>query len=114
MLVIIAVFRSRVRTGIRNVRATMSFVKNVENVAVQIFFCDLFFSDSSAMWIPNASESASAIAIVRIPAMIIVFEPVLEFSPIINPRVVITPEVNPNPIPFFIGSFMGLVVGRSL
>jgi hypothetical protein len=48
---------------------------------------------------PKASENASAIAIVRTPPMTAKAEWVPECKPIIKPRVVIIPEVNPKQIP---------------
>ena len=114
MLTIIARFMFKNITGTRNVSAKKSFEKNVANVVFQMCDWDLFFSDSSEMWTPNESESASAIAMIKIPEMIIDFEWVPEFSPIISPRVVITPEVSPNPIPFFMDVFMLLEGGWDL
>jgi hypothetical protein len=55
---------------------------------------------------PNASESASAIAIVKIPPKTTSFEPVEEFKPTIKPIVVIVPEAMPKYIPFLIDSFI--------
>ena len=106
MLRIIARFKSSNIIGIRKVNAKKNFEMNVAKVVLQMCLSDLLFSDSSEMWIPNESESASAIAIIKIPEMIIDFECVPEFSPMINPRVVITPDVNPNPKPFFIDGFI--------
>ena len=82
--------------------AKINLNKKVEIVASHIC-CLLFFeSASSEMCIPSESESESAIAIIIIPPKIIDFECVLEFKPMINPSVVIIPEVSPNPKPFFI------------
>jgi len=106
MLILIAVARSRVRIGIRNVSATISFVRNVEAVASQIALCPFRFEDSWAMWIPRASENASAIAIVRIPPMTASLSPVPAFSPTMMARVVMIPDVRPNDTPVFIDSFM--------
>ena len=48
---------------------------------------------SCEMWIPRASDNASAIAIVRIPPMTASLECVPESSQTIKPRVVMMPEV---------------------
>jgi len=106
MLIFIAVARLKIRIGIRNDRATISFVKNVEAVASQIAFLPFRFEASCAMWIPSESENASAIATVRIPPMTASLRFVAAFSPIIIPRVVIIPDVSPNDIPIFIDSLM--------
>lgn len=55
---------------------------------------------------PNASENASAIAIVNIPPITTSFEWVPEFRPTISPRVVIIPEVRPKLNPIFIECFI--------
>lgn len=103
---IIPFWSPRRRMGIMKLDATMDFVRNVDIVASQIAL-DLFrLSNSSEMWIPKASENASAIATVRIPPMTASFNPVKEFSPIITPSVVMIPEVIPKDIPIFIDSFM--------
>lgn len=65
-------------TGIRNVNAKRNFDKKVESVELQISFHVWWFSDSSEVWIPKASEKASAIAIVRIPPSTTDFECVPE------------------------------------
>jgi len=106
MLIIMAVCNLKIRIGIRKVRATISFVKNVEAVASQIAFLPFRFEDSWAMWIPRASENASAIAIVRILPMTASLSPVPAFSPTMMARVVMIPDVRPNDTPVFIDSFM--------
>ncbi len=106
MFTIIAVARLKISIGIRNDKATISFVKNVDVVASQIAFLPFRFEDSSAMWIPSASENASAIATVRIPPMTASLRFVAAFSPIMIPRVVMIPDVMPNDIPVFIDSLM--------
>lgn len=55
---------------------------------------------------PNASEKASAIAIVNIPPRTTSFEWVPECNPTINPSVVIIPEVKPKLNPVFIECFI--------
>lgn len=54
----------------------------------------------------SASERASAIAIVRIPAITAPFRFVAALSPIIIPSVVMTPEVSPNARPIFMEGFI--------
>ncbi|MBW2163983.1 MAG: hypothetical protein JRF43_05965 [Deltaproteobacteria bacterium] len=63
-----AVERVRRRTGTINVIANKNFVRNVAIVATQICLVVLVFTASSKTWIPKASENASAMAIVKIPA----------------------------------------------
>lgn len=58
-------------------------------------------SDSSEIWIPRASEKASAIAIVRTPPIITWVEWVPECKPTMSPKVVIIPEVEPKQKPTF-------------
>lgn len=94
------------KIGMMNIRAKTNFAKNVAAVASQISFVWCLFSASSEMCMPKASDSASAIAITKIPPKIIVFEPVPECNPTINPRVVIIPDVRPKLKPFFIDSFI--------
>lgn len=101
MFITIAVCSWKIRTGTRKVRATRSFARKVEIVAVQIFSAELLVEDSCEMWMPSASENASEIATVRIPAMTAVFRLVAESSPMITPSVVITPDVRPNAMPAF-------------
>lgn len=50
---------------------------------------------------PSASENASEIATVRIPAMTADFREVAVSSPMITPSVVITPDVRPKAMPAF-------------
>ena len=95
----IAVFRGNARIGIRKVRATRSFDRNVATVASQISVWWFCWDVSCEMWMPSASENASAIAIVSIPAMTASLRDVAAFSPMIIPNVVMTPEVRPNAIP---------------
>lgn len=107
MLMIIAVWRFRKYIGIMKLIANMNLKNNVDIVLSQMFFSEIFFvAASSEIWIPNESESPSAIAIINTAPMINDLEWVPEFNPIINPRVVIIPEVNPKPNPFFIDDFM--------
>lgn len=98
--------RSRNSNAIMKDEATISFVRNVDIVASQIALCLFRLLDSSAVWMPRASENESAIAIVRIPPITASLEPVPAFRPIIRPSVVIMPEVRPNDTPVFIDSLM--------
>jgi len=99
----------KIINGIRNDDAIINFVKNVARVASQTALCPFRWLVSSEMWIPKASEKASAIAIVRIPPITTSFIPVPVFNPTIKPKVVIIPEVNPNDIPVFIDSLIGVL-----
>lgn len=103
---IIAVCSGNIKTGIRNVSATKSFAANVEIVASQTCLWLLLLEASCEIWMPSASENASEIATVRIPAMIASLEVVAAFSPMMTPRVVMTPEVRPNARPVFMEGFI--------
>jgi hypothetical protein len=61
-------------TGTRKVIANRNFAKKVEIVAAHICLMVCLFSASFETWIPKASEKASAMAIVRIPARTTIFE----------------------------------------
>lgn len=67
MLIIIALESWNNKKGIINVKAKTNLDKNVEKVDSHISFLLWWFSDSSEIWIPNASDNASAIAITKIP-----------------------------------------------
>ena len=56
---------------------------------------------------PRASENASDIATVSIPPMTAILRFVAASSPIMMPRVVMTPEVIPNASPVLWESFIG-------
>lgn len=90
------------RRGIRKLNAKKNLVKNAESVDFHTCFSVFVLSASSEIWMPNASERESAKAIVITPAITANFEFVPKKRPMINPIVVITPEVNPNEIPLFI------------
>src|SRR6185503_7431908 len=60
------------------------------------------------MCMPNASDMASAIAIVRIPLIMTAREWVPEWSPTISPNVVITPDVRPKLRPVLNDVFINL------
>lgn len=64
---------------------------------------------------PNASENASAIAIVNMPPRTTSLECVPECRPTISPRVVIIPEVKPKLNPIFneCFSFMVMILHRA-
>ena len=49
----------------------------------------------------KASENESAMAMVKMPPITASLECVLAYKPVINPRVVIIPEVTPKLNPFF-------------
>ena len=74
MLTMIAVSRLSSMMGIVNVSAKANFDKNVAIVDYHISFVVCLFSDSSEMWMPKASENASAIAIVSMPPSTTSFE----------------------------------------
>jgi hypothetical protein len=92
--------------GMINEEAMMNLKTKVEIVDSQISFVECVFSDSSDICIPSASERESAIAMVRMPPMTTRVEFVDAYSPIINPRVVMIPEVNPKLNPTFNECFM--------
>lgn len=92
---IIAVGSSKKITGARKVKANTNFDKKAEMVESRIDYCEYLFCDSWEMWIPNASEKASAMATVKTPPITVILECVPALSPTISPRVVITPEVKP-------------------
>ncbi len=100
-LMIIATDNENNNTGIKNVRAKKNLAKKVIKVDSQISFVVCLFSDSSEIWIPRASENASAIAMVRIPPITTILEWVPECNPTIKPRVVIIPDVEPKLKPVF-------------
>ena len=83
------------------VKVKRNLERNVEMVASHISLWECLLSDSSEIWMPMASERASAIAITRIPPITASLEWVLEYKPTIKPRVVIIPEVNPKLNPVF-------------
>jgi len=84
-----------------NVSEKKNLEKKVKIVASHISFASCLFSDSSEIWMPRASENASAIAIVNMPPITTPFEWVPECKPIINPSVVIIPDVRPKLTPVF-------------
>ena len=110
VLVIIEFFNSKNIKGMIKLEAIINLKKNVESVVAHIFLSVIFLLDSSSdTCIPNESESASAIAITSIPPSIAFLELVLEYNPIINPMVVIIPDVTPNPSPLFMCDFISLI-----
>ena len=67
-------------------------------------------SDASCdIWMPRASENASEIATVRIPAMTAIRREVAVSNPIMTPRVVMTPDVRPNARPVLWEGFIVLL-----
>ncbi len=85
--------------GTKKLRAIMNLNTNVWKVVSQTSLCSLL-SNSSERCIPNASDIASAIAIVNIPPITMAFDWNPVCNPTISPRVVMTPDVKPKPIPF--------------
>ena len=102
-LTTIAVLSENRSRGIINVEAKMNFEKKVAMVDYHISFVECLFSDSSDMWMPRASEKASAMAIINMPLITTSFDLVPECRPTISPRVVIMAEVKPKLSPVFIG-----------
>ena len=85
--------------GTAKVMANRSLVRKVAIVDPQISLLVWVFSDSSDIWIPRASENASAMAMVRIPPSTTRLEWVPEWRSTMRPRVVITAEVSPKEMP---------------
>ena len=83
-----------------------NFDEKVKSVASHISLVACSPSASSEIWIPMASENASAIANTTMPANTASLECVPECSPTMMPKVVITPEVSPNPTPLSKVSFI--------
>lgn len=69
MFVMMAVVSGRRRMGMVKVRAKRNFERKVAMVDSQMSFVVFWGSDSSEMWMPRASERASAMAMVRMPPM---------------------------------------------
>jgi hypothetical protein len=97
-----------------NVKAKKNLARNVHIVDSQISLSVCLFSDSSETCIPNASEKASAIAMVSIPPIITSCECVPAWSPTIKPKVVIIPEVVPKQTPVLKDSLINLIKILSL
>lgn len=94
-----AVESSIYKAGTMNESATKNFEKNVTSVASQFSVMEVLDSNSFEICIPSESESASAIAIVKIPPMTANLDWVPALSPTRSPKVVITPDVIPKPNP---------------
>jgi hypothetical protein len=103
---IMAVKRSKNRTGTKNVKAKINLEKKVEIVDSQTSRTVCLFSDSSETWIPRASENASATAMVNMPPITASFKWVPALKPTISPKVVIIPEVKPKLNPVLIECFI--------
>ncbi len=101
MLTITASLNSKNITGMTKVKAINSFAQNVEKEIFRTSLVVELLLDSSAICIPNESESASAKAIMMMPPTTANFKFVLLESPTIKPKVVITPEVIPKLMPEF-------------
>lgn len=99
MAAIIASVKGSSNTGTINVMATKDFVTNAEIVEIHICLFVLFLSDSSEMCIARASDPASAIAIIIITPITASRDLVLAFIPTIDPRIVMTTELNPKLMP---------------
>ena len=97
-----------------NVDAKTNLDRKVEIVDSHISLVVCVPSDSSEIWMPNASENASAIAIVNIPPITASFEWVPACKPTINPSVVIIPEVKPKLNPTFNECFITIVKSTKL
>ena len=106
MLTITAKDRLNNKIGIMNVNANTNLARNVDIVDSQISLVVCLFPDSSDICIPNASEKASAIAMVIMPPRTTNLDPVPDVRPTIKPKVVITPDVRPKLTPFLIESFI--------
>jgi len=94
-----AVDRANKITGTMKVIANRNFARKVEMVEAHICLTVCLFSASSETWLPRASEKASAMAIVRIPARTTILECVPECRPAVRPKVVMTADVSPNEMP---------------
>lgn len=82
------------------VRVKINLLRKVARVISQISRSEAFFSDSREMCIPMASERESAMAMVSKPPRMATREPAVPaFRPMMSPRVVMTLEVSPKPMP---------------
>ena len=106
MLMMIAICNGNKRIGTIKERAKINFEKNVAIVDSHISRVECTLSDSSDIWMPNESDMESAMAMISIPPITAISDPVLEFNPTINPSVVIIPEVRPKLNPFLIDNFI--------
>ena len=88
--------------------ATKNFATKVAIVDFQTSLELFLWSDSCEMWIHNASENASAMAIVRIHPMTAIFKFVPTLSQIISPSVVMIPEVIQKANQVLSDCFMGI------
>ena len=69
-----AMGREKIKIGTTKVRAKTNLAAKVIKVDCQISFWVCWFSDSSLMWMPKASDKASATAMTRMPEMTTVLE----------------------------------------
>ena len=106
MLMITAVSNEKSKKGIIKDRAKINLDKKAAAVACQISRVVCWFSASSEMWIPSASEKESAMAIVTMPPITTMVEWVLELRPMIRPSVVIAADVSPKLTPFIVWMFI--------
>ena len=101
-----AVSKGSNKSGTAKLIATKNFVRNVEKVAAQMrSLVDSGFA-SSAIWMPSASDIASATAITRIPPSTATTDSVPACNPAISPTVVMTPDVAPKKMPVRAPSFV--------
>lgn len=94
-----AVERSMYIAGTMNESATKNLERNVTSVASQFSVIDVRLSNSLDICIPSESDSASAIAIVKMPPITANLDWVPALSPTSRPSVVMTPDVIPKPSP---------------
>lgn len=94
-----AVARSNSSTGTMKVSAIRSLATKAARVAAQICTVVRVPFDSSARWMPSASQSASATAMVGTSPITASLECVPACRPTMSPSVVITPEVRPKLAP---------------
>ncbi len=106
MLTRIAVEISKRIIGGTKVSVKANFDRKVKSVASHISLVACSPSVSSEMWIPMASDNASATANTTMPASTASLDWVPACSPTMMPNVVITPEVSPNPTPLSNVSFI--------
>lgn len=100
------VLSEKIRMGTMKVDAKISFAIKVEIVDFHTSPSLFFALDSWERWMPSASENASATAIVRMPPMTTITDPVHDVRPTISPSVVMMPEVMPKLIQVFMDCLM--------
>lgn len=83
-----------------NYRGTQSFDMNMKKLLSYSARVVCSFSASSEMWIPIMSERAYVTANTIMPTNMANLDWVPEYNPAISPKVLMVPEVIPNPHPF--------------